>query len=88
MERDDRELGAIVQAQEIKINDLESRLTELGIDTDKNRTVTRERPIMSRKPLKNEGKDSDHRFFKDSDGKKYYTTRVDGKWVKSEVTDV
>ena len=88
MDGDDRESGPQLQAQEAKIKDLETRLEEIGLDADKNRTATRDRPLMSRKPLKNEGKDSDHRFFSDSDGKKYYSVRVDGKWVKMEVSDV
>lgn len=88
MERDDRELGAIVQAQETKIKELEDRLGELDIDTGKNRTATRDRPIMSKKPLRNEGKDADHRFFDDSDGKRYYSVKVNGRWVKMEVSDV
>jgi len=63
------------------------RLEDLQIDSDKNRTVTRERPVMSRKPIKDEGKDSDHRFFEE-EGLRYYSVKVGGKWVKMEVTDV
>lgn len=87
MDRDDRESGALIQAQKVEIDSLKVDLENLRLDTDKNRTVTRERPVMGRKPLKAEGKDSDHRFFK-QDGVKYYSVKVDGKWVKMEVTDV
>jgi len=87
MDRDDRELGALVQAQKVEIDDLRTLIQELRLDMDKNRTVVRERPIMGRKPAKADGNDSDHRFFEDG-GQKFYSTKVDGKWVKMEVSDV
>lgn len=87
MDGNDRELGDLVQAQKTEIEDLKSKISDLQIDSDKNRTVTRERPVMTKKPIKHEGRDSDHRFFEEN-GSKYYSIKVGGRWVKVEVTDV
>ena len=71
---EDRELGNELQTEEVE-------MSELRLEMDRNRSEAADRPKLGKKPLKNEGRDGDHRFVKDGNVM-YAHHRVGGKWYK------